>query len=185
MRTRTDADRRHGSIGFTLIEIVIVLLLIGILAVFSSRLLTTVVQGYVLARSSDEVAQKAQMALQRMTIELSYAVPKLSTSSTTGNETTLNFITNANTSSIGNHSISLNGTNLMYSQNGTDYVLADGITTQGLHFTYYDNFTSAAANSFSNSTTTIIGISLTMRGDNWASDVSRTFSTRVTINKFP
>jgi prepilin-type N-terminal cleavage/methylation domain-containing protein len=177
MKQHTACRIFRGIFGFTLIEIIVVLVLVGVLAVFSTQVLMNAARGYVQARSSDEVVQKAQMALQRLTVELSY-IPL--SSATAGSATTLNYITNNNI--IGNHNIYLNGSNLMYTENGTGYVLADGVATSGLQFNYYVNYNANATTTFS-TTTNIIAISLTMQGDSWNSSLSKTFSTRVTINK--
>jgi prepilin-type N-terminal cleavage/methylation domain-containing protein len=164
--------------GFTMIEVIVVLILVGLLAIFSTQFLSNMVRGYVIARSSDEVTQKAQIALQRMTIELSYSL----NSTTTGTATSLNYSVNNTVSSIGDHNIYLSGTNLMYTENGTGYVLADGMVANGLRFNYYNAYDSGSNNTFGNSSTNIIGISLTMQGDSWVG-VTETFSTRVMVNK--
>ena len=56
--------------GFTLIEIIAVLILAGILGAVAGRGIVTGVQGYMLARENAVLAQKAQLALGRMTREL-------------------------------------------------------------------------------------------------------------------
>jgi prepilin-type N-terminal cleavage/methylation domain-containing protein len=175
MRRRFRLFSGPGPAGFTLIELIAVLVLMGVLAIFCGQLLTTPIQGYIQARSADEVVQKAQMALQRMTVELSY----IDRATTTGTPTSLNYNGNV----VNAHAISLNGTNLVYTQDGQPYTLADGLAAGGLLFTYYNTFNSPAAANFS-SATNIIGISLTMHGDDWSAGLNKTFSTRVTIKNF-
>ncbi len=55
--------------GFTLVEIIVVLLLSSILAATTGLILTTFVKSYVLSRQSVEVTQKAQLALKRLKLE--------------------------------------------------------------------------------------------------------------------
>ena len=56
--------------GFTLIEVIVVLLLIGILAVGGSLFLINGVQGYMFAARNSEMTLKVDNALERLTIEL-------------------------------------------------------------------------------------------------------------------
>lgn len=162
--------------AFTVIEIIFVLVLVGVLVIFGSRILTTVVRGYVVAQNSDEIVQKAQMVLQRMTVEFSY----INATGTTGGATSLNY---NGGSAIGNHSITLSGSNILYSQNGTNYILTDGVAGNGLVFSYYNAYDSPNASSFS-AGTNIIEISLTMKGDDAAVNITQKFVTRVAIKKF-
>ncbi|MFO7761810.1 MAG: type II secretion system protein [Desulfobia sp.] len=55
--------------GFTLIEIIAVLILAGILAVMAGSGLLSAVRGYLLARESTALSQKAQLCLDRLTKE--------------------------------------------------------------------------------------------------------------------
>lgn len=162
--------------AFTLIEIIVVLLIVGLFSIFAGRILATVVKGYVVAQNADEIVQKAQIALQRMSIEFSY----IQVGATTGDTNSLNYVGG---SIIGNHTISLVGSNVLYSQDGTDYVLTDGVVANGLQFSYYNSYDSEAASSFSTNTQ-LIGISLTMNANNSAITLSKAFKTRVLIKNF-
>ena len=57
--------------GFTLIEIIVVTILIGIIGVLSSLFIITGVSGYVSSVEHADMAQKARLALARVTAELS------------------------------------------------------------------------------------------------------------------
>lgn len=59
--------------GFTLIEMIVVLLLLGIVGVILSNVIVSSVQNYIFARNSDQMSQKAQLALARIVGELTYA----------------------------------------------------------------------------------------------------------------
>jgi prepilin-type N-terminal cleavage/methylation domain-containing protein len=59
-----------GKHGFTLIEVIIVLVLLGIMAIALSNVITYGVQSYIFARNADQLSQKAQLALARLNREL-------------------------------------------------------------------------------------------------------------------
>jgi prepilin-type N-terminal cleavage/methylation domain-containing protein len=61
---------RKREAGFTLIELVVTLLLVGILSVFAGLFMTTYVNGYFMVRNNSATALKAQMALDRISLEL-------------------------------------------------------------------------------------------------------------------
>lgn len=65
-------DHEHKQSGFTLVEIIVVLLLVSILAATTGLLLTTSIRSYTLVRQSADVVQKAQLALSRMRLELEH-----------------------------------------------------------------------------------------------------------------
>ena len=56
--------------GFTLIEIVVTLVLVGILSVFAGLFMTTFLNGYFTVKNNSDTAMKAQMALDRISLEL-------------------------------------------------------------------------------------------------------------------
>ncbi|MGV8059394.1 MAG: type II secretion system protein [Smithellaceae bacterium] len=56
--------------GFTLIEIIAVLVILGIVAIAFSNIIGYGVRGYIFARNADQLSQKAQLALARLNREL-------------------------------------------------------------------------------------------------------------------
>ena len=58
--------------GFTLVEIIVVLLLVSILAATTGLIVTTFVRSYVLVKQSADVSQKAQMAMKRLRLEFEH-----------------------------------------------------------------------------------------------------------------
>ena len=61
---------RKREAGFTLIEIIVTLVLVGILSVFAGLFMTTYLNGYFMVKNNTETAMKAQMALDRISLEL-------------------------------------------------------------------------------------------------------------------
>ena len=56
--------------GFTLIEVIASLIIIGIITVFAGMAIVTGVKGYVFARDNTSISQKAQLTMTRMSREL-------------------------------------------------------------------------------------------------------------------
>ena len=61
---------RKNEAGFTLIEIIASLFLIGLLSVFVGLFMTTFINSYFAVKNNTETAMKAQLALNRMSLEL-------------------------------------------------------------------------------------------------------------------
>ena len=61
---------RKREDGFTLIEIIVTLVLVGILSVFVGLFMTTFMKGYFMVKNNSDTAMKAQMALDRISLEL-------------------------------------------------------------------------------------------------------------------
>ena len=59
-----------SELGFTLIEIIVVLVILGIVAVVLSNAIIYGVQSFVFARDADQLSQKAQLAMERINKEL-------------------------------------------------------------------------------------------------------------------
>jgi len=177
----TQRARAHSfGGGFSLLEIVVVLILLGLLALFGTQMLTTVVRGYVLARSSDAVVQKAQLALQRMTIDFSYISSPVAVDVGTANRISYN--ANFSSTDVEHHVITQSGNTITYTVNGTPYVLTDSVATNGLQLTYFTAYNADSTSEYA--AANIIGISLTMHDADWDPGVTKAFNTRVTIQKF-
>ncbi|MFA5179926.1 MAG: type II secretion system protein [Syntrophales bacterium] len=73
-RERRFPIRKHGGVGlqagFTLIEIVVSLALVGIMAALGGMMIAQVVQGYMTTRENSVMAQQSQLAMSRITREI-------------------------------------------------------------------------------------------------------------------
>lgn len=65
--------RFAGSRGFTLIELITVLVLLGLIGGFGGLFLVKIIQSYQWAEDNAHIAQKAQVALTRIAVEMAYA----------------------------------------------------------------------------------------------------------------
>jgi prepilin-type N-terminal cleavage/methylation domain-containing protein len=59
--------------GFTLIELIVVLVLLGIIGLFSGLFLVKMIQSYQWTADNAHTAQKAQVALTRIAVEMAFA----------------------------------------------------------------------------------------------------------------
>lgn len=172
-----------GAKGFSLVEIIVSLVILGFLGVAGAESIQAILRGYTMARSSDEVAQKAQMALNRMTIELSYIDPT-QTGTTNGTATSITYAA-AFPTGTENHTIALSGTQITYSVTGAAaQVLLDDVAANGLTFSYYTSYNDASPAATMSAATKMIGINLVMHGESWVTGVNKTFTTRVLVNKY-
>lgn len=168
--------RRERGAGFTIIEVLLVCVLLGFLALLSTRMFSNVIRGYILARNSDAAVQKAQNAMQRMTLDFTYLKPE----DATGTDHSLTYnMTLANTSQV---TIQQSGNTITYNVGGTPYILADGVKAGSLNFLYYNSYNAAAVNSISSSTS-MIGLNYIMVGDDTSQGLSQSYATRVMVNK--
>jgi prepilin-type N-terminal cleavage/methylation domain-containing protein len=61
---------RHPEKGFTLVELIVTLVLVGIIGTFTTLFMYTGLNGYLRAKDTAEGALKAQIALDRLSLEL-------------------------------------------------------------------------------------------------------------------
>ena len=120
--------------GFTLLELVIVVVITGIIAASSSTLLMQGFSGYFTGRDIINASEQGSVALERMTREIRLVASSASITTATASQFSFTDV-NANTISY-----SLSGSQLIRTYNSVSYPLADNIG--GLTFTYY---TSAGA----------------------------------------
>lgn len=168
MKKRKSDDR-----GFTLIEVIVTLLLVGVTAVLAGMWIVNLANGYVFAKMNAGTVQKAQLAMTRLTMEFtrirtvedSVSAPTQITYTRTGPS-------GATVSGI----VSINGTVLQLQLNGSNAAtLSDGVETFTL--AYCDDVTSTSCSSTWGPTSKIIEITLMLTG---ANNTTSTFTKRVT-----
>ena len=165
--------------GFTLIEFIVVIIVLGILMLGGVFGLRQVVDGYGLARDNSASTQKVQNALDRMVIELSHI-----TSNNTGTRYNVSAGTAGSisyTANFGgadeNHTIDQSGS-LVRMDSDNALILTDQVTANGLQLSYMDGNGNAV-----NATDTsmrMIGIALTVQV---IPGVTRTFNARVALQR--
>jgi prepilin-type N-terminal cleavage/methylation domain-containing protein len=126
---------RNREAGFTLIEIIVTLVLVGILSVFAGLFMTSFLNSYFLVKNNSDTAMKAQMAMDRISLELKNVS---AVSSLTDNS----LITYTNPSGAG-RTIKFVGANL-YLSTPSDNILIDHIQAFQLSATYRDVYHIAA-----------------------------------------
>ena len=125
--------------GFTLIEIIAVLIILGIAAVMATAPLTNMVSGFILAKDASEMEQKSLLALSRIQKELNL----LSAVDPSSDSTNLHFYPTADTTrstSTQPYSIHIDSNVtppvVKFSDGSAEYALIDNVNS--LTFTYYD-----------------------------------------------
>lgn len=157
----------NNTDGFTLIEMIASLVLMGILATFMSVGVAKIIEGYLFTKDNAETTLKAQMALTRLMKEFS-SIDGV----TSGSKTSITYSYNKNGISIPNRTVSWSGSSnapLLLGGN----ILAKNVNDFELK--YYTSHQSSGDNNWSGPEK-MIGITLKITG---ASDVVSSFSIRV------
>lgn len=117
--------------GFTLLEVIVVLILIGIIGVVAGMGIVRGVEGYIFARDNSSMTQKAQLALARMTREMVEI-----SSVTAAGTTSIDF-----TSSRGVRKIGLDGLTIKVAEDATTLtngdILVDNVYSGGFTLNYF------------------------------------------------
>jgi prepilin-type N-terminal cleavage/methylation domain-containing protein len=117
--------KRDKQKGFTLIEMIIVIVILGVVATFAGMMISVAARGSNQQYQLSSAGAEAQQGLERMAREIRIALP----STLTMNATSVSF-TDVNGESI---SFSLSSGNLLRGSN----VLIEGVSS--LTFSYYDS----------------------------------------------
>jgi len=157
-----------GEKGFTIIEVIVTLILVGITAVMAGMWIVSIANGYIFAKKNMATAQKAQLAMTRIEKEFK-AISAVNPGVTTA--TSITYTRPDIASGSVNGTISLDGSLLKI--NG--YTLTDNVSAFTL--AYCDNVTSTSCPAAWSSTSRIIVITLSLVG---AENVQSTFTQRVT-----
>jgi prepilin-type N-terminal cleavage/methylation domain-containing protein len=130
---------RNQEAGFTLIEIIVTLVLVGILSVFAGLFLTSFLNSYFLVKNNSDTAMKAQMAMDRISAELR----DVSAVSTFTNDSLITY-KNRQMDPLGaDRTIKFLGSNL-YLSTPSDNLLIDHVQAFQLSATYRNVYNIAA-----------------------------------------
>jgi prepilin-type N-terminal cleavage/methylation domain-containing protein len=165
--------------GFTLIEFIVVMMVLGLLTMGGVFGLRQVVDGYGLARDNSVSTQKVQNALDRMVIELSNVTSNSNGTRyniTAGTAGSISYTANFGGADE-NHIIDQNGS-IVRMDSDNSLILTDRIVNNGLQFTYMDGNGNAV--NATHTSMRLIGIALTVQV---TPAVSRTFNARVALQK--
>ena len=113
--------------GFALIELMAVIVLVGIIAIFSAFFLRTGFSGYLNTKNNTEGALNAQMALDRISMELRNISDITSTPSGTS-------VTYKSEELTGTRTLKYVGNEIIINVDATDYRLLDNISSFNLDF---------------------------------------------------
>jgi prepilin-type N-terminal cleavage/methylation domain-containing protein len=153
----TPAAARRAR-GFTMIELVIVIVLVSVAALVFSKMFIEAVRSYEWVDVEKEKLQEARYAQERMTREFRRVRDNVSINAATA--TTFTFVDrDAATISISWNGVK--GTDLVYTKNGTARVLAAGVDS--LAFAYWKTNGTVATPVVSPSTTDIWRITTYLR----------------------
>lgn len=161
--------RKIGKEGFTLVELVVTLLLVGISAALAGVWIVSVVNSYLFTQANASTVQKAQLVMTRLAKEFS----AISVTSSSGTGITYTRTDNAlNSISV---TIALNGNEIIINENNTGArTLVDNVNSFTL--TYCDSPDSTGCPSTWSASSKIIEITLTLTG---ADNTLSTFVQRV------
>jgi len=159
--------------GFTLIEVIVTLVLVGITTALAGMWIVSVANGYVFAKMNANTVQKGQLAMARLTKEFSAMEPQSVTGeSATG--ITFNRVDIDNTGIPIVVPITVSGSGDQLLLNGNP--LTDSVSTFNLNYCN-NNFPTPTCSSSWSATTRIIEVTLRLKG---ANNTTSEFKTHVT-----
>lgn len=123
----TDNACLNNQKGFSLIEVIVSILLLGMIAVFAGVGITNLMEGFMLTKMNAETTQKGQVAMTRMVKEL--MVLNAVTSATANSIT----FTSYKLGVVSPHTLSWTGSVITYD----GHVLVDGVN--GFELGYYNS----------------------------------------------
>jgi prepilin-type N-terminal cleavage/methylation domain-containing protein len=171
--------------GFTLIEVIVVMVVLGVLAAVGSFGLERAMDGYNLAQANAESTQKAQNAVDRITIELAnitYNGGLFRYNVTAGTANSITYIANFGgvdeTCTINQSDSQAQLVKTVANVMIGTFPLTDLVPANGLLFTYFDGNGNAVP--ATNADMRLIGIALTVQV---IPGVTRTYNARVALQR--
>jgi prepilin-type N-terminal cleavage/methylation domain-containing protein len=128
---QTEAFIMNNQRGFVLIELIAVIVLVGIIASFSTFFLYTGFNGYLNTKNATEGALNAQMALDRIALELRNISDIMPTPSSTS-------VTYKSEELTGTRTLKYVGNDVLINVNANDYKLLENISSFTLSITARD-----------------------------------------------
>jgi prepilin-type N-terminal cleavage/methylation domain-containing protein len=175
--------RKLNEKGFTLIEVVVTLILVGTTAVLAGMWIVNVANGYVFAKMNADTVQKGQLALTRLTKEFS-AIQSVTAASGAG--ITYTRIDSVLNNTVVTYTVRVQSGELQLQQVTGEpgapwYTLTDNVSSGGLSFRYCNDIDSSGTQVCESDwpttgTRRVIEIKLTLKG---ANDVPSEFTRRV------
>jgi len=141
--------RMTGQKGFTLIEVIVVLTMVGIIATAAGIGIVSVVQGFVFAKGNIAIVQKGQLAMAKLIRELNNLH-----SVTTADATSITF-SSYRAGTLHVHTVALAGNTITYDGD----ILTDRVSD--LELGYYDTYDGARESAWA-ATRKIVEITITM-----------------------
>lgn len=117
--------------GFTLVELIVTLVLVGIIGTFTTLFMYTGLNGYLKAKDTSEGALKAQIALDRISLELK----DINNISAFNSDTNIDYTSET---LPGDRKIILNGNQIDLDVDGNANTLLDSVVSFDLEPTYTD-----------------------------------------------
>jgi prepilin-type N-terminal cleavage/methylation domain-containing protein len=164
---------RSEEKGFTLIEVIVTLILVGITAALAGMWIVNVANGYVFAKMNANTVQKGQLAITRLAKEFA-SISSVDIGSSTGTSITYTRIDSIDTTPVTSPPISNIRTLTISAASGLltlgGWTLTDSVDTFSLSYCD-DNLTSPTCSSSWSTTKRIIEVTLKLQGaDNTLSE---------------
>jgi len=154
--------------GFTLIEIILTMVIIGVIGSMGTMGFMQVTQSFVHTKQNAATVGQAQLAMLRLVKEMTFITGVSASSSSS-----ITFTTYHGNTTPKNYTIAVSSGNLTMNDGATDDILIDKVSAFAL--AYYDTYAGTASSSWT-STSTIIEFTITVTG---ADNTPITFSTRI------
>ena len=158
--------------GFTLVEIIVSLMLVGVIAVLAGMAVVPFIEGYVATRRNAEITQKAQLAMTRMVKEFTVV-----TAVTSGTNTAITFTAQHGVVTV-THTISWAGTAgnpLVLDLATNNDTLTDQVSNFQLTYIYFDAGGNEVSETTWGSNSQGINIQLTMQNATNIQHTARVF----------
>jgi prepilin-type N-terminal cleavage/methylation domain-containing protein len=164
--------RKSKEKGFTLIEVIVTLVLVGITAALAGMWIVSVANGYIFAKTNAKTVQNGQLAMTRLVKELTAM-----NSMTTAGSTSIAFKRATGGSTSADVTIFQNGTLLQITDSSGTNTLTDSVgafsvtycinpTLNGTTNEYCGDASNSCSASWSSTTSRTIRIDLTLSGNN-------------------